>query len=176
MESVDQVKQLDHATRDNEYSEVLLDEDQPDQLEDEEQEDQEPRITIHESVRPAASSKESVSNHVDADEEVAAATTLPQEGSNEEKSISSSASSPVPASPHKTRFTVTVKHAKECTGEIITYLVTSKRLFDDKGAGGEGRVYSVMRVYEDFEFLDQCLIMAAFAGQCLSHVRNHVIT
>lgn len=139
-------------TRDSEYSDVVLDE-----------VDLEPTVTIHEIINQAEDDKEDT-NHANAE----LAASLPvNDANNDDKSVSgSSASSPVPPSPHKTRFSVTVQHAKECTGEIITYRVTSKRLFDDKGAGNEGRVYQVMRVYEDFEFLDQCLIMAAFAGQC----------
>ena len=101
----------------------------------------------------------------------------------------SSASSPGPNSPrvvHRTRFQVTVSHAKECTGDIITYRVTSKRLFDESSiepsscsSDGQQQQHQqhkqssmnetreVLRVYEDFEFLHQCLVMAAFAGDGL---------
>jgi hypothetical protein len=163
---------------DSEYSEVLLDEpDHPEQLTNEEED--EPRIVIHEknkqqSQSSSSSSAKDQNNHVEVDgtgqpQPVSVKTDpVPPQSVDDPKSGSgsgSSASSPIPVSPHKTRFSVTVRHGKECTGDIITYSVSSKRLFDDKGIGNEGKTYTVLRVYEDFEFLDQCLIMAAFAGQ-----------
>lgn len=184
MESgADEERLMHESVVESEYSEVRLDEpDQPDQLyDDEEVDDKEPRVTIHEnnSQSVVGKEKETSRNYVNEKDSPCVQTSgsmttnntmvIRTDTTNEDKSISgSSASSPIPASPHKTRFSVTIRHAKECTGDIITYLVSSKRLFDDKGSGGEGKVYQVHRVYEDFEFLHQCLIMAAFAGQCMS--------
>ena len=171
------------SSRESQYSEVLLVDDEPTAEEgspdvtNAPSADQEPRVTIHATTcqstdgPPVGNSRSSggsgtrVSSNHHGDENQQQEKQQQQQ-LEENKSLSgSSASSPVPPSPHKTRFTVSVRHAKECTGDIITYLVSSRRLFDDKQAGNEGRTYQVMRVYEDFEFLDQCLVMAAFAGQ-----------
>ena len=102
-------------------------------------------------------------------------------------SPSSSASSPVMPSivPHKPRFSAIVKpfippapsHLKEDRepGLFFTYLVQSRRLpvnsSPSRGTGGQKddsechehpEEYVVKRVWEDFEFLHQCLTLAAF--------------
>lgn len=153
MESVDQLKQQQQhdspSTRativttaatagDTEYSEVLLDEpDHPELLTNDEDE---PRIVIHENNKQSLSSSkdqpaDNSDNHVAEVQRGAGQITAPvtkesggQADDTKSGSGSSSASSPIPASPHKTRFTVTVRHGKECTGDIITYSVSSKRL------------------------------------------------
>ena len=88
----------------------------------------------------------------------------------------SDASSPLPLSPHKSKYTVQVlPNMVSKDGELLMYTVQCTRLFSvvepsrkgQKASKKDQITFQVKRQYEDFEYLDHCLTLSAFPGHGL---------
>ncbi|GIY70995.1 sorting nexin-32 [Caerostris darwini] len=65
----------------------------------------------------------------------------------------STCSSPVPPEPFEPLYSVKFSGSVEKDGDVVKYAITSKKNSDDTS-------YSVQRQYEDFEWLEHCLLTA----------------